>query len=44
MFVWHILGGVLKNAEDDTQTIRTEDFVDKFQDTLVYSSGKHNIY
>lgn len=28
------------SGDDDNQTIRTEDFVDKFQDTMVYSSGE----
>lgn len=28
------------SGDDDNQTIRTEDFVDKFQDTMVYSSGR----
>ncbi|XP_053375093.1 trichohyalin-like isoform X6 [Mercenaria mercenaria] len=32
-------GGALRNADEDSQTIRTEDFVDRFQDTLVYSSA-----
>ncbi|KAL4223886.1 hypothetical protein ACF0H5_017349 [Mactra antiquata] len=32
-------GGVRMSADEDTQTIRTEDFVDKFQDTMVYSSA-----
>ena len=34
-------GGFLTRAstEDDNQTIRTEDFADKFQDTLIYPSS-----
>ena len=28
------------SGNEDAETIRTEDFVDRFQDTMVYSSGK----
>ena len=36
------LGGYMSkgSGNEDAETIRTEDFVDRFQDTMVYSSGK----
>ena len=44
IIIWNLLtvffsciGGYKSN--EDAETIRTEDFVEKFQDTLVYSSG-----
>ena len=37
-----LLGGYMSkgSGNEDAETIRTEDFVDRFQDTMVYSSGK----
>jgi len=39
-----VCAGARASDNEDNQTIRTEDFVDKFQDTMVYSSGTHSLY